>query len=99
MDHITSHFNNMFVNNKQTPIANETMKRMFLQVLVGIYVKLYTHLGVDVACCFFKQCTLHVNNSILHHHTLQWGNIVAHSGRVVVGNKLFAPVLTLSFPC
>ena len=29
MDLITSHFNDMFVNNKQTPIANETMKCMF----------------------------------------------------------------------
>ena len=48
---------------------------------------------------FFKQYMLRVNSSTLHHHTLQWENISAHNGRVLVHNKLFALVLALSRPC
>ena len=46
-----------------------------------MYVKLHTHLGImwPFVCV---ETMLHVNKSILHHHTLQWGNMF---GTGVVG--------------
>ena len=40
--------------------------------------KLQRKILLDIT--IYKQCTFHVNNSILNQHTLQWGN----TGRVLV---------------
>ena len=37
---------------------------------------------MDTTLC--KQCTFHVNNSILNQHTLKWENTFAHNGRELV---------------
>ena len=44
--------------------------------------KLQRKILLDITIC--KQCTFHVNNSILNQHTLQWGN----TGRVLVHRNL-----------
>ena len=54
MNHITSHFNNMFVNNKPP------MKRMFLQVLVGMYASLCTNNLYTI--CMAAIVTMATNN-------------------------------------
>ena len=105
MDTITSHFNDMFVN-KQTPIVNETVKCMFLQVSLK-HTSRYVYETSHIPRCsrgllsthalkFFKTMCKQQHT---HHHTLKWENTFAHNGRVLVGIRLFAIVLTLSLPC